>query len=162
VSEIMTAVAVRSSRLRAIRETAAERASRILRLLGDRVHRALAGETMRGMCNLAPRAVHPFRAAHALAGDSGHGVDSFLPLGGEEVLVIDKTGRFRMAAVTDNGHDWYDRELEDDDISAETLEAAADAMQLVLERHLTRVDKGISNYEQIATLADRIGAVLGV
>lgn len=159
---IVTEVAVRSARLYASRETASERAVQTLRSLSDKVHSALAGETMRGMCNLAPRAAHPFLAAHATAGDSGHGVDSFLPLDGSEIIVIDKTGRIRVAAVTESGRDWYDRPIEDDDISAETLESVTDAMQLVLERHLTRVDKGIRNYEQIAMLADRIGAVLGV
>jgi hypothetical protein len=162
VTSLVGAVAQHARRLRASREAAAGSAVRVLRRIEDSVGAALAGESLRGMCNLAPRSATPLLAAHATAGDHDHGVDTFLPLGGGEVLVVDKRGRFRLAWLVDGGRGWESRPVDDEDLSAEDLSAAVDAMHLVLERHLARVVRGISNYDEIACLAARIGEAIGV
>lgn len=162
VTELVENVAKRSNQLLRSREAATEESIRILRDLERKVRAALAGQTLRGMCNLVPRCTQPLLGARALDPESEHGVDTFLPLDGSEVLVIDRSGRFRVAAVCDNGHDWYDRAVEDEDVGESTLQLASDAMQFVLERHLTRVDRGIRDYAVIVELAERLGKALGV
>jgi hypothetical protein len=134
-----------------------------IRLIERRLQEVLAGDTLRGLRDLTPSyGTETFAAAVAwVAGGAlhpAHGVDTFPPIDGRELLVLDRAGALRVVAVGDGEVGVYP--AEDVDFRVDHVEALHRAVITVLERHVERTERIAVGYGPARELADRLSALL--
>lgn len=138
---------------------AREQAVSAIRMLERRLVEALAGESLRGMVSLVPGG--RFSAANVRA-EGEHGIDTWLPRDGNEVLVVLRTGELAMAgqdATAVLGAVW--RKVEDRELRAQDLEIVTEAIELVLRQHLEKVRGSGTRDSRVHVLATRLRQALG-
>lgn len=143
-------------RLAKSRSQAATSARDTLLGLERRLREALGGDTLRGMRDLSPGGEN-FYAAR-LDVRLRCGIDSPLQRRGLPALVVTKSGRVFCAWATDLGS-VATGPLRG--IRAEDLEPATRAIQLVLERHLARVERTSVTYDKVAAFSWRLASLVG-
>lgn len=144
-------------RLRVAEERAVNRSVLAVRALERALMRAAAPGGLRGMSILAWPA---FRAAALVGPRARAGVDTRVPSGGAEVLVLLPTGELAWARVrVEDGvpatRGLLDREIRDTD-----LEDFSRALQVVAARHAQRCDRSVEGWERVGDLADRVRAAV--
>lgn len=123
---------------------------------------ALARDTLRGLVNLAPSSTEPIRAARVMGANdqpSAFGIDAFLPHD-REVLAWSQRGQLIMIRLS--GTRWEVRAVRDDELRTEHTEPIVRAAYAALERHVTRTDRTVANYERVSKLASRLLDLMGI
>lgn len=129
-----------------------------IRMIEQKLQVAIDGDILRGMTNIARRGSGEFYAASIVPASFPHGVDTFIPIG-KEVLVISQDGVFESAILRAGG--FVARSpVTDDDLYEEDLEDIVIAVESVLKRHLVNSTREAENLSRLSKLADMLTTFL--
>lgn len=150
-----------SLRVATVRHEARERSVAAIRSLEAKLREVLAGESLRGLVDLAPSSTSPFVAAR-VSGKSSVGIgkiDKILPSDGRESLVILRDGTIAVAMVSADGS-VDSAPAEDEDLLVEDLEPLVAAVASVLRRYVEKSERTAVNYARALEFARRVSSMI--
>ncbi len=159
ISDLMGATARASADVMTSREDARLVAVKTIRDLEQKVIDAIAGDTIRGLCDLTPSPRGTGLQAVRVHATPRRGHDE--PLDDRWVTIITKNGTLARARRTDSDPGWAVFPCGDVDIVAQDLEPYVRAVQHILERHISRAERTTSNYLRVTLLATKISNAIG-
>jgi len=164
IEDLLAEAEQASGALMVRREGARDSAVAALRALEERMQAAIAGDTLRGLSDLAydptgrSRDSTPLQAAN-IYGDRRYGIDAVAPVNGKPTLVWTKDAV--LALMWRVGVGVETRPVGDEELTAQDLEPAMRAAHTVLERHVMRAEKTHATYERVDALAKKVLESMG-
>jgi len=138
-----------TDRIRDRAEETRERVRATIRLIEERLARALDGAPLRGMREIAKG----YWGAHVRA-TGRFGVDTYVSRG-ERVLAVGKTGRLEL--VTRDGDERvYYESATGEDLTVLDLQDYVRTLRIVLRRHIAATQRSERTHARAADLAERL------